>query len=328
MVRHKRKRNKIFSTAILIIVAFIVTFAATMYKVDSNRKNEILLAEKKNQEISQVKKQEEVKQKDIKEKQELRDKEKRDKEKRDFEKNSEEALVKEKKEKLKIETEKQEEANINANSNNKEGISVSAEIAMKSDGKKTAFLTFDDGPTANITPQILDMLKKYNIKATFFVVGSMIDANPLLLKREFNEGHAIGNHSYSHDYKILYSNTNNFITDMLKGEKSIKNVLGQSFVTKIARFPGGGFDNNKLPYKKELAVHGYYAIDWNSLNGDAEALNIPATKLVERFKNTINGQEHLVILMHDAATKQTTVQALPSIIEYLKSLGYEFKILK
>ncbi|ERI89627.1 polysaccharide deacetylase [Clostridiales bacterium oral taxon 876 str. F0540] len=193
-------------------------------------------------------------------------------------------------------------------------------------GAKEAFLTFDDGPTRGVTPEILDVLKKYDVKATFFVIGKMVDLNKDILIREKNEGHAIANHSYSHDYKHLYSDPKNFVEDINKADNEIKNVLDE-YNLKLIRFPGGSFGAQREPYRKAIIDAGYHFIDWNALNGDAEGKPKSPEQLVEEVKKTAKHPNHLVVLMHDAPNKQTTIQALPQIIEYLKSKGYTFKTL-
>lgn len=193
------------------------------------------------------------------------------------------------------------------------------------DGKKAAFLTFDDGPSAN-TPLILDTLKKYNIKATFFVIGKMANENKEMLRRERSEGHSIGNHTYSHDYKYIYADPKNFLDDLNKNSEIISSIL-DGYTTKLIRFPGGSFGDKRAPYREAVVKAGYHYVDWNALNGDAEATLVPVDKLLIRLKTTVGNQEHVVILMHDAPGKTTTIQALPQIIEYLKSLGYEFRTL-
>lgn len=202
------------------------------------------------------------------------------------------------------------------------------------DGKKIAFLTFDDGPSAVTTPKILATLKKYNVKATFFILGKNLDSYPKskeLLKEILHDGHAIANHSYSHDYKYLYPggsiNTENLIADFDKNENKIKEVLGADFKTSVVRLPGGMMSwKNKDNAKQALNSKGLNYIDWNSLNGDAEGGNKTPQQLLERTKNTVHGHEKIILLMHD--TKGNTAEALGPIIEYLKSQGYEFKTLK
>lgn len=205
---------------------------------------------------------------------------------------------------------------------------VDVENAYKNDGKKYAFLTFDDGPSKAVTPEILKVLDKYNVKATFFIVGGLAEENRELLIKEYENGHAIGNHSYTHDYNKLYANVDSFKEEVDKTNKVFKQILGENFNTKLFRFPGGGFERYKNPFKDYLTSNGYRYIDWNALNGDAEGGNRSVDALVQRAINTVYGNEDVVILMHDAPAKKNTALALPRIIEYLKEQGYELKIFK
>ncbi|WP_055669466.1 polysaccharide deacetylase family protein [Desnuesiella massiliensis] len=206
-------------------------------------------------------------------------------------------------------------------------LAIESERAYIKDGKKTVFLTFDDGPSANITPQILNILDKYNIKATFFVVGAMVEENKEILKRTYNSGHAIANHSYSHNYSKIYSNVDNFIYEVDKTDEALKKILGYNFNTRVFRFPGGSYGNKK-EFKEAINNKGMIYIDWNSLNGDAEGQGLSKDRLINRFLETSSNYEKLVVLMHDAPGKQSTVDSLPSIIENLKQRGFEFAILK
>lgn len=198
----------------------------------------------------------------------------------------------------------------------------------KPDGHKIAYLTFDDGPSSNVTPGILKILDKYSIKATFFAVGQMAVNNSEVLKMEADDGQAIGNHTYSHDYKFIYANTKNFLDDLNKCNKTLKSILGERYDNRLIRFPGGSFGPKLAPFRKAAISAGYHYIDWNDLTGDAEANNVPVSKLLEELKKYTIGHEHVVILMHDAPSKETTLDALPQVIEYLKSLGYTFGTLK
>lgn len=191
-------------------------------------------------------------------------------------------------------------------------------------GEKICYLTFDDGPTRNITPQILEILKEKDVKATFFVLGKLAEVNQDILKREKNEGHLIANHTYSHDYAYLYTNPENLINDINKNQEMLNNILGEE-LSKIIRFPGGSF--NKKSFQKRVNEEGYHFVDWNCLNGDAEALNVPEDKLFNNVKKSMGSQEHIIVLMHDASTKQTTVRSLSRIIDYIKAQGYSFKTL-
>jgi len=197
----------------------------------------------------------------------------------------------------------------------------------KADGHKVAYLTFDDGPSANTTSTILKTLDKYNVKATFFIIGALATKYPNLVKMEFSDGQSIANHTYSHDYKYIYSDTNTFIKDVNKCDAVLKSILGTDFNSKLVRFPGGSFGKSLKPFRESLKSHGYNYIDWNDITGDADAQNVPVYQLLNNLKKYTKGKEHVVILMHDAATKATTVQALPQVIEYLKSQNYSFSTL-
>ncbi|KZL89841.1 polysaccharide deacetylase family protein [Clostridium magnum] len=192
------------------------------------------------------------------------------------------------------------------------------------DGTKVAYLTFDDGPTPYITSNILDILKENHIKATFFVIGKMAERNPDLLKREKSEGHTVANHTYSHNYKYIYSSTDNFLQELKVADEVITSIIGEHNKTLI-RFPGGSF--GRQAYKQAVESSGYHYVDWNCLNGDAEVATASVDRLISRFKETTQDQKELIILMHDAPGKTTTVQALPEIIKYLKANGYLFKTL-
>lgn len=195
------------------------------------------------------------------------------------------------------------------------------------EGEKIAYLTFDDGPTSNITPRILDVLKEKNVKATFFVLGKMVEAYPEMAKRAVEEGHILANHSYSHDYKSVYDSKESFFDEIKKAEELVINTVGEEGYTKVFRFPGGSAGKAD-EYKLALGEIDYVYVDWNALNGDAEGHSVTVSAQLTNIKETTKGRSGAVILMHDAATKQTTVEALPQIIDYLRSQGFTFKTLK
>lgn len=191
-------------------------------------------------------------------------------------------------------------------------------------GSKTAYLTFDDGPSHDITPAVLDILKKENVKATFFVIGTMAEKNPEILKRINKEGHTIAKHTFSHDYNYLYSDPINFLEDYKKADSIISSIIGD-YNKSLIRFPGGSF--GRQAYKKVAEEVGYHYVDWNCLNGDAEGKNYSPKQLVENVKESSMNRQRLVILMHDSSGKENTAKALPGIIHYLKSSKYELKTL-
>ncbi|HLR21631.1 MAG TPA: polysaccharide deacetylase family protein [Tissierellaceae bacterium] len=194
-------------------------------------------------------------------------------------------------------------------------------------GEKVAYLTFDDGPSKKVTPMILDILNEYDAKATFFVVGKMVEENPEILKRAFEEGHAIANHSYSHDYGYLYGSAENFIKDFNKADKVIKDVLGESFTSKVIRFPGGSFGEHKAVMKDAAVDAGFDYVDWNALNGDAEGLNKTKEELISRIKETTQNKNSVIILMHDTDAKKSTALSLREVLDYLIDEGYRFDVL-
>lgn len=205
------------------------------------------------------------------------------------------------------------------------------EIIDESGQEKRCYLTFDDGPTENITPQILDVLRRYNVKATFFEVGSLIKANPDVARRVYEEGHLIANHSNGHNYEKLYASTESFINEINECYEIIKSVTGEAEPFKLMRFPGGSYKSSAdsySPVKQEcktvLKENGFYYCDWNSLTGDAEGKKKNASELLAYLKQNLDTSESTVVLMHDAAAKQNTADALASVIEYLMSEGYTF----
>ena len=194
---------------------------------------------------------------------------------------------------------------------------------------KQVFLTFDDGPSKKVTIPILDLLKQQNIKASFFVLGSRVELYPDIVKRAYEEGHYIANHGYSHKYSQIYSSANSVLDEYNKTNQAVKNAIGnQEYNTNIFRFPGGSVGGNyhgiKSEAKQLLERKNIATVDWKALTGDTEGLRTE-TELLNRLKETTQNKTSIVILMHDAADKSYTYDALPKVIEYLKQEGYEFK---
>ena len=191
---------------------------------------------------------------------------------------------------------------------------------------KVAYLTFDDGPTRNITPKILDILKENNIHATFFVIGSMAKASPDILKRIHNEGHLIGYHSYSHVYSKVYKNNTSFLKEFSDTEKVIANII-PGYQTDIIRFPGGSKTYGHSQYRKVAQDAGYKIYDWNALLGDAQEGIETKSQMKDYLMRTLKGKNEAIILMHDFSTAQSTVELLPWVIDYLRQNGYRFELL-
>lgn len=189
-----------------------------------------------------------------------------------------------------------------------------------------AYLTFDDGPSDN-TLKLLDVLDKYNVKATFFVVykEGYDDVYREIVKR----GHVLANHTYSHQYDNIYASPDAFIDNILKLDKKLEEITGAP-PSKILRFPGGsntGFltqDNANL-IKAKLSELGYTFFDWNVDSTDASAPTQPKEAIISGVLNGSDLVNTANILLHDTNMKSTTVEAMPEIIEGLKSKGYRFK---
>lgn len=206
--------------------------------------------------------------------------------------------------------------------------------------KKIAFLTFDDGPNHSITPQILDTLREKDAHATFFVVGKTVsEKNKDILMRELVEGNAIAMHSFGHDYSKLYpgrsANASQIEKEVEASQAAFQKVLGEDFKSGVWRYPGGHMSWNNLEAADgALKNRGISWIDWNALTGDAEPASrrpTTASGLVSFLDTSIraNGESSIVVvLMHDAETKQLTADALGDVIDHLRSEGYEFGILK
>lgn len=211
------------------------------------------------------------------------------------------------------------------------------------DGKKIAFLTFDDGPSTTVTPQILDTLNRYGVKATFFLIGKMIETSQEsrnVVKEIYENGHAIGNHTYSHEYRIrvqgsLYYgnkvNVDQYMEELDKTDDLIGQCVGHIFKTKITRMPGGHMsreyyhDPNLQLFDEKLQERNIVNIDWNAYDQDADGKWKNSDQIFQEAKDSIGNQEKIVLLMHDAYGKEETAKALPRIIDYLKAQGYEFK---
>lgn len=202
--------------------------------------------------------------------------------------------------------------------------------------EKNVFLTFDDGPSEN-TAKVLDILNKYNVHGTFFTIGKLAESNPEYIKRIYKEGHALGNHTYNHDFSKIYPankiSVENYMDEYKQTEDVFKEILGENFNSGLVRMPGG--ENSRAYYKdpnlkslkESFEKEGIASVDWNALNGDAEGKKYTVSQMIDRVKKTSEGQNNVVVLMHDAAAKGLTVEALPSIIEYFQKEGYNFKII-
>lgn len=201
-------------------------------------------------------------------------------------------------------------------------------IYNSNESEKRVFLTFDDGPTKAVTPFILDKLKQYNVKATFFVLGQNVQYNPDLIVREYNEGHYIANHGTTHEYSKIYSSLEAILAEYNYTDQAIKNALNnQLYKSKVFRFPGGSvggkYNTIKQEAKQYLQENGIVHLDWNSLSEDA-AGSYTKEQLLQNTINTIGDHDSVVILMHDSSDKILTYEMLDDLIKYLQQKNYKF----
>lgn len=189
---------------------------------------------------------------------------------------------------------------------------------------KNIYLTFDDGPSDSTTPLILDTLKEEQVTATFFIIGRQAELRPTLIERIYQNGHALGIHSYSHDYKEIYASSDSLLRDIKKCSAVLERLLGLE--TDLYRFPGGSY--NLRTELKECVTHaGYRYFDWNACCRDAEIPNATADQLFQAAINIPENTNNVIMLLHDSAHHNNTVQALKRIIRYYKEAGYTFKTL-
>lgn len=190
----------------------------------------------------------------------------------------------------------------------------------------TIYLTFDDGP-GPYTAELLDILAKYNVKATFFVTCAGDDS---LITREYNEGHTVGLHTCSHDYSYVYANMDNFFSDLYTVQERVKNLTG-GYVSTITRFPGGSSNTVSAAYDggqrimtklvNEVTARGFTYFDWNISSGDAGSAYDSWT-VYQNVVDRLGDGGNYVVLQHDI--KDYSVKAVENIIEYGLNNGYSF----
>ena len=195
-------------------------------------------------------------------------------------------------------------------------------------GEKVIYLTFDDGPSP-CTPQVLDILDRYGVNATFFITAQRPDCFEYI-KDAYDRGNTIGLHSYSHEYEQVYASEAAFFEDLEAIGRLAEEKIG--YVPALIRFPGGSSNETSKLYTEgimsalapKVNEMGYQYWDWNAVTGDG-AEDVTAE---DEVKNALSfDQNTIVLLLHDGETKENTVTALPEIIEGFKNQGYTFKVL-
>lgn len=207
------------------------------------------------------------------------------------------------------------------------GIEMSAETLANLDDiveyDGVVYLTFDDGPVKGVTDKILDILSEYDVEATFFCLGSYIEKNPELVKRAYDEGHAIASHSYTHQ-SSMFKSVDSFNKEVVDTNEAINDVIGK--YPDYFRVPYGTKLNENL--KNVLLTNNLKSISWNCETYDSRKGEKKAEDLLNAVKDTMPKNKDVIVIMHDTYGKQHTIDALPSIIEYFQSLNYEFKSFK
>lgn len=189
------------------------------------------------------------------------------------------------------------------------------------------YLTFDDGPNATITPQVLDILAANDVQATFFIINYS-SGNRHLVKRMIDEGHTVAIHGYSHDYAAIYANDDAFMQNIYRLQNKLQSDFG--YKATVIRFPGGSSNTVSAYYNKgimsrlvqRVEQEGFSYFDWNVSSGDASAQKMTKTQIYNAVAKGLRTGRSNVVLMHDAGGKQTTVDALQDIINYAKANNY------
>ena len=167
----------------------------------------------------------------------------------------------------------------------------------------------------------MDILKEYDVKATFFVCGKPDSRYTEAYKRIVDEGHTLGMHSYSHKYNVIYASVDSFKEDLDKLRRFLNETTGTW--SKYYRFPGGSSNTVSQADMKDLVEclneEDITFFDWNVAGGDATGGATKAT-IYSNVVNNVPRFKHSIVLLHDAADKMSTVEALPEIIEAIQAM--------
>lgn len=199
-------------------------------------------------------------------------------------------------------------------------------------GKKgVIYLTFDDGPTQSSTPQILDILDKKGVKATFFILN-FDEAGAELVKREYESGHTVAIHGYSHTYSAIYQSVDTYVNNVTKLQDKIYETIG--IRPTITRFPGGSSNTISRHYASkimttlayEMVGRGYTYFDWNVDSDDAGSAKT-SEDIYRNVTTHLSKNQANVVLMHDFASNTKTIGALERVIDYGLENGYTFEVI-
>lgn len=210
----------------------------------------------------------------------------------------------------------QEQGTVSGNS----AMAVSSD-SVEEQARHKVYLTFDDGPSM-YTEDILDILDRYDVKATFFVLGREDEKSKERLKDIVNRGHTLGMHSYSHKYSEVYRSVEDFAEDFNRLRDFLYDATG--VLSKCYRFPGGSSNTVSKVDMQEfiqfLENNDTRFYDWNASSGDGGSKLLDVQTLTANSLAGIETRDSTIILFHDSADKRTTVEALPIIIENILAM--------
>ncbi|MGX1831419.1 polysaccharide deacetylase family protein [Paenibacillus taichungensis] len=190
---------------------------------------------------------------------------------------------------------------------------------------KVVYLSFDDGP-GNHTREVLDILRKEQVLATFFVLGEQAERYPEMIRAVVEDGHALGNHTFNHNYEQLYSDFKVFWKQIKQTEAVVERITG--FRPNLVRAPGGTYGHFDKSYFDLLKLGGYTVMDWNVDSGDSKRKGVPAKEILRNATKVPAGARSVIVLMHDGGAHAETVKALPGIIKYYRDQGFRFDTMK
>lgn len=186
-------------------------------------------------------------------------------------------------------------------------------------GKKVVYLTFDDGPN-QYTPQILKLLKKYNQKATFFMLYNGISKEPELVDQIKKDGHGLGLHGVTHRKNLFYKDAKSPLNEMDKANKALDSAIGVK--TRLIRTPYGSKPYLSSEQYKNFVSSDYLLWDWNVDSADSSKAYVSPKVIEERVLTGLKAKKIPVVLMHD---KECTVDSLEAILIWMNKNGYVSK---
>lgn len=191
-------------------------------------------------------------------------------------------------------------------------------------GEKDIYLTFDDGPILRVTPWVLETLKSFNAKATFFCIGKNVLENPEIFLQILRDGHTVGNHTHNH-LNAQNTKTDTYIDNALKAQKALAETAEKEYsaiIQKQALFrpPYGKLNSLKA---KRLHQKGYKIVMWDVLSGDFDQTLTKEKCLENVLKNTKNGS---IVIFHDSIKAEKNLRyALPKVLAHFSEKGFSFK---